>query len=74
MLYIASFAVSFGPVLWVMLALTLVTAVQRFVKNVSATAQGEIEKVLRNEETQAAISSFGFGGTNACLIFKRYED
>jgi 3-oxoacyl-[acyl-carrier-protein] synthase II len=29
----------------------------------------------RNAEVEFALSnSFGFGGTNACLIFKRYED
>ena len=29
----------------------------------------------RNAEVEFVLSnSFGFGGTNACLIFKRYED
>jgi 3-oxoacyl-[acyl-carrier-protein] synthase II len=32
----------------------------------NAPRDGEVEYVLSN--------SFGFGGTNACLIFKRYSD
>ncbi|HTK27260.1 MAG TPA: beta-ACP synthase, partial [Pyrinomonadaceae bacterium] len=34
-----------------------------------------VPNVVRDAEVEYVLSnSFGFGGTNACLLFKRYED